>query len=107
MSAKRDLKILFTGWAMKKSNTIPAWHRRWFVFLNNCTIRYFVDKESVIEQGTIVIGKYTTAFVGSTIHEGCPLVIVNRDGAYTLALPSFDEACKWRDRIDEMKTMLQ
>lgn len=54
-----DPSVIYTGWGVKQGGNVKTWKKRWFVLLSNGLLRYFIDKLSNEEQGSIEIKKET------------------------------------------------
>jgi len=98
--------IIHTGWGVKRGSTVKNWKRRWFVLLSNGLLRYFTDKLAIEEQGHVIIDAQTNIFTSPAITEGNPVQIVNKKRLFLVTFPTHDEAEKWKDILNALKSDL-
>ena len=99
-----ELKIWYTGWALKLGSHMKNWKRRWFVLLSDGTLRYFPDKTTYQEKGHIMIDRSTMIKVEPATPEGVPLSIVRKERTFLMRFPEVEEAQRWSVKFIEVAT---
>lgn len=102
----KNIKIVFTGWGVKKGSNVKNWKRRWFVLLSDGNLRYFTDKLSYEEQGSVLVEQNTNIFTAPSISEGYPVQVVTKKRTLTIAFTTSEEANKWKDVLNNLKLQL-
>ena len=101
-----EKKIVHVGWADKEGQKIKNWKRRWFVLVNDGTLRYFENKSSFAEKGHVTIDKNTSISIRPSSSQGTPVSIINPNRNFLMSLSNKTEAEEWIQILQNVKNSL-